>query len=194
MTKPTLLIDLDGVIGNLHITLSERIFEKYGLKLTEESFTGWNTRWDLGDGNVIDSSIEISEAMSEQKFVMGIKPVNTSQMYIRKLKEWYRIEILTSRPEADDRWSMQWLIDNGFYFDGYYNVGNQELKSERPGSILIDDATHHATDFLLSGRPVIVYDRPWNQLFDMEKVAPVVRVYNWNGIYRILGLAYANQT
>lgn len=87
------------------------------------------------------------------------------------------LSFVTARPQLFQDVTIDWL---GHYNISYHNIVFTEDKlqacEQLDVDVLIDDAPHYAEALSGSGRPVILYDQPYNQHLVNESVH---RAHNW---------------
>lgn len=82
---------------------------------------------------------------------------------LNELFEQHKISIITSRPLFVRDVTVEWLHHHKV---NYHNIVFTENKlqacMESNVDVLIDDAPHYAEEFSLTGKPVILYEQPYN--------------------------------
>jgi 5'(3')-deoxyribonucleotidase len=82
---------------------------------------------------------------------------------IRKLRERYRVMLITARPPSSRSLTDEWLRENGFEFDVVVTAREAD-KSAHGADVLIDDYTGNIEDFVTRSAGLgILIDRPWNR-------------------------------
>jgi len=82
---------------------------------------------------------------------------------LQQLYEQHQISIITSRPmnfrDVTERWLVHYKI---YYYRIVFTVNKfQECVSSNV-DVLIDDGPHYAEQFVREGKPVVLYEQPYN--------------------------------
>lgn len=153
--KPTLGIDLDGVLCLTRDGFLDEIESRYNIQINRNIYYGSNpTIPHIGK----NYGTLIREIVNDDFSVYGnMKPIPGSSEATHKLKDYYNIKIITHRvhddwltPEKLDALkseSIQWLNKNNIYFDEFV-YPTPENKSDVPADMYIDDRRNNIHDIL----------------------------------------------
>lgn len=107
-------------------------------------------------------------------------------MAVNVLQELYcqhQISIITSRPALFREVTQNWLKYHNIY---YHNITfNGDKLQECINSkidVLIDESPHYAEEFALEGKPIILFEQPYNISVAASKL--VYRASNWIQVQR----------
>lgn len=167
--KPTLGIDLDGVLSSTKKRFLMEIGEVYDIDITDAMYYDSN----LYFPSVSKSYGELVGEILENDYDMykTIEPISGASQATRKLSNRYNIKIITHR--VRDGWltyekrkrlkslSINWLKDNNFYFDEFI-FPTPEDKSDINADVYIDDRHHNIKNVIDEGNVGILFIRPDN--------------------------------
>jgi 5'(3')-deoxyribonucleotidase len=157
-SKPTIGVDLDGVLADQIDGVLPRLKERYGIELTYEDVIHW--RLPVGPSDI---ATEIVEALAERDYVESM-PVHVGAVaMLDDLGAHFNVVVLTAREGKTLDWSRAWLSNNGLKFDQI--VGSTEAKKSRHGvAALVDDYHGNVDEFLRNTRgAAVLVDQPWNR-------------------------------
>ena len=170
-------VDLDGVVADYIAGLRETVAAARGGDPSELTLdVDWElTPWGLGPGDYL---------AHHNRFVadggyLRLDPLPGAVEALHRLAAaGVLIRIVTHRgfhrPQVHRSLAdtIQWLHDHQVPYDEFCAV---EGKTEVECDLHIDDAPHHIAAFHDAGRPVVVFDAPWNRHVDDRGL----RVRNW---------------
>lgn len=194
-TQRTIGFDLDDILLDFNGAL--RVFHnaKYDTTYEREHITTYDfcELWQCEPEEMIRRVLEFYASKEHQ----GAVPVEGSVEAIKKLSQYHKLIIITSKPDELRVATMQWLdqhfphmFDEVHFTNHYVGNGRKRPKGEvckQYGvEIFIDDALIHAESVANTGIPVLLFDTPWNQ----GELSPLItRVYSWEEIERRLSVS-----
>lgn len=186
-----LAVDIDGVLGD-HV--SHLISHLKSKGVLDDSFSKNDVnRWDSMIGGY--GFKEIFEMhLFDRDFILGIPVIEGAVKAINELSRYYKIIIVTARPEFTRDATIEWLDLKGFRYDELL-VGLGPDRVLLDVDILIDDNPHAIIGFVSRGGTGIIFSQPWNLDVDPPKTSgKFLRFDNWCDIKRyILGLGGINR-
>lgn len=158
--KPVLALDLDGVTYEWEKT-ARKLLQIYFAYQIKES-----VNWNWIKDHIANNHWQWlwSEGVKKGLFRHGHVVAGAIEA-LRNIKEAYRIEIVTSRPEKAWQDTREWLAFHQIPAAGVHLLGPNSPKSQVRADVYVDDATTNIVE-LKANAPwgtVIVFDRPWNQ-------------------------------
>ena len=184
----SVLIDIDGVVGDFVDPVLELINRIGGHDYAPSDITQWDIRAALNLDNYewaeVVNLIQADGFASRQKLYPGAK-----QGIKSLIKEGHEIDFVTS----DWRGSKTWVYDRNHWLVKHFgsvgkNVTHTSRKHKVDGDMLIEDKWQNAKawqDAHPDGRAVI-WDRPWNRSFEAGAHG-IVRVSSWDEVSALLG-------
>jgi uncharacterized HAD superfamily protein len=160
--RPSLGVDLDGVLANQIVGVLPRIYANYGVELTYEDITHW--RLPIQSARVsTDIATEIVAAQTEREYVLSMPVHPGARQMLEALQQDFRIIVLTARAGDTLSWSAEWLRRNSLPFDEI--AGSAEAKKSLHGAdALVDDYLGNVEEFLMNtSGPAVLIDQPWNR-------------------------------
>lgn len=121
-----------------------------------------------------------------------LKPVKWAKQTLKKFKKkWYKLYIVTWRPEEIKDQSKEWI---DFYYPDLFDkiyFANLDISDKTPKSqfckniwaeIMIEDNLDFAKE--VAGKWIKVYllDKPWNRDYDKKKHKWIIKVKKWSEI------------
>jgi hypothetical protein len=193
--NPTIGLDFDGVLSSTREHFLNEIENMYNVKINRELHMGSNPvipQIGKSFGTLIEEIVN-----HNTDIYSSIPPIKGCSEATNRLKEYYKIKIITHR--VHDDWldneklnevknlSINWLIDNDIYFDEFV-CPTPENKSEIPANVYIDDRKGNIDNVLnkqknnvgiLYLKPHNITDFPWNAwLASSEKQLDIKYVAN----------------
>ncbi len=186
MYKPAIGIDIDGIIGDSDKTFRKYINKKFGFTLKRSDIT----KFMYEDILLIPKSKmkEFWKEFTEKKLWKEIPLLPNAKTAINYLKDKYYIVIITARPETIKDMTIEWLSENGIYYDKLFFV-NEEKGESKLNKIFraninlrfhIEDRVEFALEFANEKIKVLLFDYPWNR--DIKKKYDpeyLIRVKGW---------------
>jgi uncharacterized HAD superfamily protein len=178
-------IDCDEVLFPLldfHLIFLNR---KYNINLTKKTFTTHNF-WEHYKGTREQAIEDFFEFTRTPEF-LDVKPFEGAVESVKALKQLDNLIMITARQyelrEKTEEWTKKYfgnlfskiVLGNAFANQGT-KVSKRQLCSENNISLLLEDSYDNAFE-VSKDIPVILFNRPWNELKDDTK--RIVRVYGW---------------
>jgi 5'(3')-deoxyribonucleotidase len=178
----TIALDLDGVCYEWSRTARYMLRTYRGADLQGEAKV-WD--WNISEGvSPVSWDWLWTEGVSLGLFRYG-HMVKDCRVGLQELTELgYKLKVVTHRPAEAVNDTLDWI---SFYMRdvplaGIHIFSNQEPKSQVDADILIDDRQENVQEWRETGRPAILFDRPWNQSYEHDPS----RAYGWNGVLDLL--------
>jgi len=155
-------LDVDGVLADVILLWIEKSNLRRG-RLTKEQITSWDF-WRDSNIDRYDFYRELSDCWRDWK---GIPPTEKSlSQSTRRLSELGRVDVVTARERSTDGFVRKWLEFHDISFDNYVSVADGTLKADLDYDLFIDDSPLNASALVEKGKPVLLYDQPWNAGLD----------------------------
>jgi len=173
-----ILVDVDGVVADLHKAWLQRYNSDYHDNLTSKEIT----RWAIHEFVKPQCGRKIYAYLMDPTLYDDVPVMRGAKKGVEQLRSDGHQVIFVSSGFFPAK--VKWLADNGLAINFPYNDGRWDTladvvltgdKSLVKGDVLIDDYPRN----LNGQKKTLLYDSPWNQdetRFD--------RVYNWSDIYR----------
>lgn len=186
MKKPVLAIDFDDTVNDFNHAFLHYNQQEHDALITYEDILTYNYQ--------IDYSISEDEQHHRiwdfcHNHHNTVTPMSDALTALNTLAVQYELHLVTSRCESMTTLTHEWLdvhipnIFTGAHFTNGFATKHPERRRTKlevcqalDAKILIDDAIPHATSLAGAGTPVIMFDRPWNQV---DVPALVTRVFSW---------------
>lgn len=183
----SIAVDFDGVLSNT-IKRWIQIFnkdysEKYKLQLSYNKITEFNFYKMYNISH--DDSRQIFQTCWEQLGVLEPTEFMLSQK-TKTLSELYDgLDIVTANNSINKKYLEKFLQKYKIKYD---NIVFSENKEELNYDLFIDDSPINAKKIFSYGKPILLYNQPWNQDVISEKVdnAHLSRVYSLDHAIYIL--------
>ena len=173
MSEKIVLVDVDGVVADLHTEWCRRISNTHHLAFTPEMVTSWDME------RLVPEHVgeRVFDHLWEDDLYDHVQPIPGARQGTERLRELgYRVVYLTSSNDVTAGQKMRWLKRHDFLVQPepheYADVITAHDKSLVPGFALIDDGAHN-----LSHAPVrrrLLFDQPHNR-----SVSGYERVSSW---------------
>jgi len=187
----TINVDIDGVLGDFHSEMVNRMNAHMGKSLTKADWSSWDPSeaWGLPNGvwtslfqsAVVEGIFEIEPVIAGA--VRGIDKLMAADHRIRIVTSkilW--TAAFTHRAMFD---TIKWMVRNGIPNDvELVFTSNTHHKTDYQADVVIDDQPNLETWCQDHGALNIIYDQPWNQ----EAISPyVIRAQNWDEVVWAIG-------
>jgi len=182
-------IDLDEVLAELMPELIDFYNESQNTSFKIEEFHFFNLEkvWGGTREEAIKKVHEFYKSPSFDK----IKPIIGCKEVLDILKKENELFIITSRPKNLEFSTKQWLEKyfpntfSGVFFTNQFSLSEEkttklEICNSLGIEVFIDDHIDYALECLSSNRKVFLFNKPWNQKFEIPE--SIQRVSNWNEI------------
>lgn len=172
MTKPVLLLDMDGVIADFHGTLLEVYNAKHNADIKREHCTNFEFSVCLGK----DIHDDMERIYNAPGFFASIRPTEGSKLVVPQLLEIADVEICSAPTKIKDKVTGEKRLNAACAFEKI-NWIHQEFpalskditlainKFRYRADVLVDDALHNQARWCKShpGGLGVLIDQPWNQ-------------------------------
>lgn len=177
----TIACDMDGVISDLEPAWLARYNKDYGDTLTPEQITDW----DLTSFVKPACGRRIFDYLTDPTLYEEVKPYADAQQGVQNLRKLGHNVIFTTACTfgmVDGK--AHWLVRYGFtdpqpFSRLPYDLVAIQDKAHIRAHLMIDDGPHNVTQWLDTGRPAILVQRPHNERFIAQlkpKRTPMLRV------------------
>ena len=186
-------VDLDGILGGTQIGFIRFHNEQYGTKLTLSDVKTHSFSTCIGTSH--EEAIRRFHEFYETDYFKNLTPVQDAQLSIEKLNKYFRMHVITNRPNSLREVTHEWLAK---YFPHMFHSVHLTNKESNEGTVpkdkftickewgakvLLEDSVENAVECVTKagevGYPlrVVLLDYPWNQ----SKQLPdgVKRVHSW---------------
>ncbi len=183
--------DLDGVLAEFTTSYLQYYNDEHNTHYNNEQLEQMNLAKLL---NVTHDALKKSiVAFFTTPFAKTILPVKGTQKAIQKLAKKHELHIITSRPVAISKLTLEWLNDffpdtfasihftNDWLIQPEINKMKADICLEQGIDILVEDYLPYAEACAACVKHyILLFDRPWNR---KKIVKPnVVRVTNWSAV------------
>jgi 5'(3')-deoxyribonucleotidase len=178
-------LDMDDVLVEFYSDILYMASKDLGLSLSYEGTTDWD---DTDLKRAVFSQGSWWDWLEENWMLWATcPPVEGALKGVRQLRDLgHRVDLLTSKPAWAEKVVWDWLK--------VYKPAVQGVTIVPPGApksafseawLLVDDNPENIRSWLRTGRPAIVFDRPWNQ----EEIPRARRVRSWPELVDVIGAA-----
>jgi len=151
-------LDVDGVLADvIHTWLSYN--NKIRTTISKSDISEWDF-WKRYNINKFDFYAELSMCWKSWK---TIPPTESDISYASKeLSRVGTVDIVTAREDSTHEDVRNWLKMHNVTYKTYVGVKEGTEKTKLDYDVFIDDSPINAQHLLAIGKPVIIYDQPWN--------------------------------
>lgn len=195
-------VDFDDVLCETARTLSVAVHDLFGCAVPYEDITQFNLKKSF---SLSDEQMDILiRTAHDSSFLSKIPETPGAISAIRTiLKEGGKLSILTGRPAASFKGSINWLSHFGLedlpllHVDKYARAGLFPQIPGQPPTLTVADMDKMAFDVAIDDSPmaldllakrsacqVLVFDRPWNRHYSLSP--NMRRVSGWKEILSVL--------
>jgi 5'-nucleotidase len=174
----TILIDIDGVLGELHTPWLAMYNNEFKDNLKVEDITTWNL-----DGFVKPACGRKIYEYLDLPLYKQVIPIAGAVDGVNALrKRGHQVKFVTHSWGID---RFDWLVKWGFLLEPWKRSKDLFFcmdKASIIGDVLIDDYEKNLTPRKLS----ILFDQPWNRLSWNPEAGNMVRAVSWTAIVKIV--------
>jgi uncharacterized HAD superfamily protein len=190
MAKQTIGVDIDGVLNDIATSFVKLSNENFGTNFTRDDFSeDFMDVWKV-DAVEVKRRLDILNKDNRWDKLTPIR--HDAHAVLEKLKEKYRLAIVTSRPNYLIDFTKKWIdekfpnIFEDFHAPGIFNPIDENSYKQTKVDIcakagidfLIDDQVKHCNAVAPCGTKALLFgDEPWNR--SEEITDGVTRVKNW---------------
>lgn len=186
-----ILIDIDGVLCNLHVEVAKQIEAQYGVQIEPAMIDSWDYSQDG-----ISFTGEIRKLQRKPGFLLSLIPAPGAKEGLRELSKCHQLTFATGRPAFTSRETSQWIHEK-FGLCLPITYGRESKKA--CADVLIDDNPAYLTDFLMhntgtkpwSASRGILFSMPWNELF--PRSPRVHRARGWPAVLKCIRKMYLSR-
>lgn len=163
--KPTIGIDLDGVISSTRKRFLKEIECRYDITI-HDGAESIRPQTGKSFGTIIEEIV-----IDESNIYQDIEPIKGCSTVINELQEYYNIKIITHRVHSNwlnvqkrkklKNQSIKWLNKNNIYFDEFV-FPTPKNKSDISADLYIDDRKENIKNVVDNDKIGIMYLRPHN--------------------------------
>lgn len=169
-----IFIDIDCTVNNYAELWCKKLNEKFKKNVKYEDII----RYDINA--VFQISQKATLSVIDDQFYDELKVLNLVHKNLKKLIEkGFNIYFVTSTPPNEAQMKANWIKQNFPYIDSK-SIIYAEDKSVLAGDFFIDDNTYHIIESECKHK--FIFTQPWNEFAAIHE--NVVRVYDWDQIYR----------
>ena len=188
--RPTVAIDVDDVLAahaDAFISFSNR---RYGTNFSIEDYhDDWPKLWGISHEEMEKRAKEFHTTQSVAKYQL----IQEADNVILKLKESYRLFLVTARPKYNIESTYDWINRNfsGVFEDIHFvpiwepnnTVTKADICKQIGADFLIDDLPQHCNIAAQGGIKALLFgDYSWNR--NEEILNGVTRVKDWNEVLK----------
>jgi uncharacterized HAD superfamily protein len=190
MERKIIAVDVDEVLFPLAPTFLEYHNDKWGTSIRLNQMLSYYIE-DI-TGETAEVMLEKIKAYIETEHYAEGKPIEGAIAAIKKLRQTYKLAVVTSRDHFFRGHTEDFLNDHfkGLFDELHYThqadspdvvVPKHQICKDISAVALIDDHPNNVLDCAKNGVPAILFGNyPWNQLDPLPE--RVVRVDNWQGV------------
>jgi len=167
-----ILLDCDGVMGDLVTPLLEELNKRYGTEFTKEQVDCW----ELSDCLHMSKS-RIFEVLQMPRFAATIPVMSGAKEVIRHLRSKHDVIVVTASVHTSETWChdrIKWLYKHfGIHSKDVVFTHRKDLI---PGDIFVDDKVENVQGWqsVHSSGHALLMDQPYNQGWDSVGLHRVV--------------------
>jgi 5'(3')-deoxyribonucleotidase len=179
---PTILVDVDDVLCSWLETLLARMAEAGGPRLTPEDVRHWSWRDNFGD----DWAAQWERWLDSPDLYDDLDWLPGAEEGVHRLRGLGRVVAVSAATAGHASSKLRWLLER-------FEPRDIVLAADKAlvgGNLLIEDSPRQVGEWVATGRPAVLFDRPWNRGYDLERC---VRVRGWTECVRAVSelLGYA---
>ena len=174
-------LDVDGVLADLVGTLLQVYEEKTGIRVERDEVDSWEfwRRYGLSRQGFIQLLIKTWSRWRE------IKPTEDDLAEdVKLLNRLGHVDIVTQRPSKTIPYVKEWLRYHNVSYRNFTWVPPKSTKASLGYHVYIDDSPKLAEELVRLGKPMLLYDQPWNR--EVNEAKTLRRVYSLDDCVRLL--------
>jgi 5'(3')-deoxyribonucleotidase len=157
MIKPTVLLDVDGVLADF----AGALLDWAGPQYTRDHLSEWDLTKALG---LADRQSEFDAVAGEPGFCESLPLLDGAQDFVEDLRLVADIVVVTSPYSAAKLWTYDRLI----WLERHFKITKHDVifakrKHLVRGDVMIDDGPHNVEAFVRAGGRGLLIDQPWNR-------------------------------
>lgn len=177
MKQPIIAVDMDGVLIEYNHTKVIPALNAAGYDITYEEIDSFKYEETVG----LEGCKIALEIINSPEIYDGLEPEPGALEGLLELRSLGRVLIVThSLPKMADA-KLDWLYSHGIEEADVVMVKDKRLVQ---ADLLIDDALHNVEPWIATGRPAVVFGRPWNRDWARPDLAP--RAVHWEEVPRMV--------
>ena len=174
-------LDVDGVLANLIEPLLKRYKEETGVEISVEEVD----TWDFWKKHGLSKQMFMELLIKTWTRWWEIEPIEDDvEEDVERLNSLGHVDIVTQRPAKTIEYVKEWLEKNKIKYRRFTWVPPRRTKAQLSYDIYIDDSPKLAEALNKLGKPMLLYDQPWNRSFGETRI--VRRVYSLDDCVDIL--------
>lgn len=187
--KQILGIDIDGVIGNSDVMFREYMSKYFNREFKRESVHSFS--YEKAFDLTREEMLGFWDYFYKNEGWLKIRPVKGSLKAIERLRDFYKIIIVTGRPSILEEVTFNWLEAHKVFYDKLFLTDfkdkyNYLLNNGHSPRYFIEDHIEFARGLADNGVEVFLLDYPWNRSLKDKEQDNIRRVNNWEEVLDIL--------
>lgn len=175
----TILVDFDDILNNLCEVWVQILDEKYNLSVKYTDIK----EWDMTKAFPSLTAEEIYTPLSTRELWDRIKPKEYASECLQNfIKKGHEVYIVTATHPKIIPMKYE-FIQKYYPFIDYKHIITAYNKQMIKGDFLIEDAPHNLLGGDYKG---ILFNQPYNQIFDEQKEQNIVRINSWKDIEEVI--------
>jgi 5'(3')-deoxyribonucleotidase len=176
-----ILLDCDGLLADFTGAVVALVNRRTGRTYTAEDVTQWDMLAALGEQHL---AAELHREICQPGFCSKLQPFRGALAALNTLRHIGHVTIVTAPYVGSVYWMgerLDWLRQHMGVRPSARDVIFAARKEQILGDVLIDDRVENVCDFARSGRPAILWDRPYNRAAELP--TDVSRALTWEDVY-----------
>lgn len=163
-TRPTIAIDLDGVVYDIIDHITDKFLADTHTGYRPNSWECW-FEFGITKEMFFDYYNQCWEEAAERKSIRyEYTDPHADYLFRRLRKLGYRITVITKRSQRNIRDTLDYLLEMDFNFDQFVVISDTQDKSKENYDLIIDDYGANMPT-LESGRYGLLVNQAWNKSF-----------------------------
>lgn len=190
-------LDFDDVVNEFNASLLRYLNERFGRNFVTADVKTYLISDLLGC--TMAEGVRIAQDFYATKEHDETVPVEGAIDGIPILRNHHDLVIVTARPSEMEERTHTWITRNfgtdvfkGVHFANVFKEGNgrsckkSEICDEIGVKKFVEDNLDNAFDIGGNGRPVYLFNKPWNAIPSKPLPSNIIRVFSWNDVVREL--------